>query len=142
MTLNDSLQWETAGDISSREIADGAIAAEDMQADELGCFEVALDHATAAGVALVTAPANVALVCCVYAECTENFAGATFVLGNGSDVDHFDDGTLHAAADADGENFTLWLKLEPGEVLTAKPSVAGTAGAYKYSVIAQRVTAS
>lgn len=124
-------QWQENGNVKPY----------NMESDALGCTDVPVDHADAAGTALVTAPADVALAFVLYGECTENFAGATLQLGNGTDVDHFDDGTRHAAADAVGENFVLGGKLEPSEVLTATPTVAGTAGAYKYTVVAQRVAA-
>lgn len=103
----------------------------------LGQTDVAVDHDDAAGTELLTAPAGIDLAVLAYVECTENVTGATFQLGIVGDPDLYDDGTKHALYDAATESFVHGFELEAGEVLIATPTVAGTTGAYKYTLIAQ-----
>lgn len=127
--------------IDSEHLVDGSVDPVHMVLDGLGAADVAVDHADGAATTLLTAPTGVALAFVLVAECTESITAAVFELGNGTASDHFDDGTIHTANGTAGDKFTYAGKLEPGETLDVEPTTAGTAGAFKYTVVSSPVTA-
>lgn len=111
-------------------------AREAFKLSQLGAADVAVDHADGAASTLIAAaPRELAFI--VYVECTEAVTGAVFELGTDTTSDEYDDGTKHGLYDALGESFTIGGTLAKGDALVAEPTTAGTAGAYKYTVISQ-----